>query len=452
MPGEVRTILDELTARSLRRLCRARDLGTGGDLHDKRSRLARSFRGQVEELIALLRREDMIAALGIWEFSLDDGREGSLMGLRGASKGELRKAMKRLFVDDWEPSPRQPQPCGEDFKIRVAWNDEDLDDEGDDSSDADAEHDDEDDEDDDSLDDDDDSEHDATEDGVDGDVEADFVEWMHEHIGDRGSANLLIKTLVNRLGRYRAEQRLSTPAVRDLGQVLARGGFSTDPDLTQLDRSPGIETRVRVSTRTAARPRVADWRPIPEPPPPPPPTAPVQRPHAPEPTPIISEFERSAAKLKFLVTVAGSVQRLGERERLLAVERVGHGAALNAADRVRLRAMAHQYASGHEDVNPTVRQLRVTLGEPERRQLLVDLRDLAPPTAELEELIAAFATDLAVLAAGCEPPPPPPRAAQPPPRHRPREEPRQQPPEDVTAGGVRQNAALDDIFDRGDDR
>jgi hypothetical protein len=389
----------------------------------------------------------MIDTLQSWEFRLD-GRIGQLIGLRGASRDDLLKAMTRLSVDDWVPSPRRPQPFNEGFRIRIAWDGEEAD-EDDDGHDAVAEDDDED------GDEDNDEDGAAEEAGRDGDVtrvgqdengfEADFIEWMREHIGERDGATLLVKTLVNRLGRYRAEQRLSTAAVHTLGQVLAGAGFITDPDLTQFERSPGIETRVRVSTRARGRHPTDDWRPVPEPPF----SDKSPRPRQSEPTLIISEFERSAAKLKFLVSVAGSIRRLGETERQMAVARAGEGASLNTADRVRLRGMAHQYAGGHEDVNPTVRQLRVTLGEPERRQLLVDLRALAPPTGELEELIAAFATDLAVDMAPEPPPPGPTETIQP--QQRVKDEANEQPAKQVGAGGVRENAALDDIFGDGSD-
>jgi hypothetical protein len=124
--------------------------------------------------------------------------------------------------------------------------------------------------------------------------------------------------------------------------------------------------------------------------------------------------------------------------------------------------LAHQYSAGNEDLRVTVRQLRVTLSEHERRALLIQLRELAPATTELEELIQIYSTDLGISVGLAAPPPvvqdavvvdPSPLdalAAAGGVRENPSLdqvfEPATAPQQ---AGGVRENAALDDIFSKG---
>jgi hypothetical protein len=160
----------------------------------------------------------------------------------------------------------------------------------------------------------------------------------------------------------------------------------------------------------------------------------------------VTEFERAALKLQFLVLVAASIHKPDEGVRRLAVELAGHGLPLQAADQIRLRALAHQYATGHGDLGQVVPRLRATLGDLERTQLLDDVRRLAPATTELDELVAVYATDLGVSANV-----PPPRSPAPPtlsvvlaPSERAEEVPVDAKP---SAGGIRTNAALDALFE-----
>ena len=143
------------------------------------------------------------------------------------------------------------------------------------------------------------------------------------------------------------------------------------------------------------------------------------------------------------------VRREGMRR--YAVDLASRGLTLGAADQVRLRALAHQYASGHGDLNPVVAILRKVLPAEKRRDLLDDIRALTPTTAELEELLAVYATDLGVSAAPPPPPPPPPAPDAGGDAMWSDEEVTEQsarPPVDapVEAGGVRNNPALDALF------
>lgn len=428
MPGEVRSILDDLLGQRLSRLCRGRNLRTGGNAHEKRGRLARSFRGQPEQLIPMLRRDEMIACLKKKSFAAGGGY---LYGLSYASKPDLCKIMNRVFVDGWTPVEPGDQPCGARFPIRVDWDSVsdgrasnlNLDIAEANDSPAGAN---------------DDSSGFCVGSGPEsGEAEAKFIAWMDERIKGRLGANLLIKTLVKRLGRYHTEQRLTTKAALHMGHVLAKGGFTTEPDLRRLVRSPGLAARVRIFASSAADPPVPDWRAVPAPP-----ATPLAA-SSPPPLPATqyTGFDVSAAKLMFLVSVAASVRRLGEPERLLAVDRCARGSSTSAADLVRLRAMAHQYAGGQEDLSPTVRRLRETLPKDDLRQLLGDVRGLAPATDDLELLITRYRAEFGVDAPSAAPVPAAVLSAPAQPATH-----ASNGNKIATAGGVRENAALDSLF------
>jgi hypothetical protein len=139
------------------------------------------------------------------------------------------------------------------------------------------------------------------------------------------------------------------------------------------------------------------------------------------------------------------VRRPDETERRLAVDLAARGLQLSAADHVRLRALAHQYASGHGDLNHVIPRLRASLGDLERTELLEHIRALAPATAELDELVAVYATDLGVSAVA-PPPLPPPSVATVAPRQPALDAVPGSAHDQPVAGGVRTNVALDDLF------
>lgn len=91
-----------------------------------------------------------------------------------------------------------------------------------------------------------------------GDPESVFLAWIEEHLSERATANFKIKTLVNQLGHYRADRRLSLKAVQDLATVLADAGISLDPDPRVAARSPGIDARVKVFRSLTAKASGAD--------------------------------------------------------------------------------------------------------------------------------------------------------------------------------------------------
>jgi uncharacterized tellurite resistance protein B-like protein len=68
----------------------------------------------------------------------------------------------------------------------------------------------------------------------------------------RGSTTMTLGELIARFGRHRAEYRARASAARELGDALWRNGLTTNPDLTSVERSPGIEAQVSIAMR-------ADW-------------------------------------------------------------------------------------------------------------------------------------------------------------------------------------------------
>jgi hypothetical protein len=437
MASEIRQILNLIAASRLRNICEQRGLPTGGDQDEKRERLARSFRGNVVELLPHLNRAEMADVLDDYMFhdAEHPSFRGRLTGLTRASRAELEELMIMIFRDGWGPTRAHPHPLGGRSAIRFAAdNDDDVGSAGKNDNEGEAFQ---------------SEERDVTAEAGDDDaaLDADFLRWLDEHLGRRERMNLHVRTLVNRLGRFRADQRLRTRAVHDLARVLSAGGFSTDPDLRSMERSPGIDSRVTVVRPGArsANPGHLTWAPVPPPPIGYAPKGSDVHPPAPMPSGVTTGFERAALKLQFLVLVAAAVRRPDETERRLAVDLAARGLQLNAADHVRLRALAHQYASGHGDLNHVVPRLRANLGDLERTDLLEHIRALAPATAELDELVAVYATDLGVSAAPPPPLPPPSAAAMAPP---------QPPPEAIAgsthdqpvAGGIRTNSALDELF------
>ena len=143
---------------------------------------------------------------------------------------------------------------------------------------------------------------------------------------------------------------------------------------------------------------------------------------------------------------AAAIRRLDEGERRRAVEFAARGVGLGAADQIRLRALAHQYASDHTDLAPVVGHLRAMLAPALRAQLLADLRELCPPGADVDDLVAVYETDLAVPVTDRREPAPVVRVVAPPPPLASPPQPATTPDEPAAAGGVRANALLDSLF------
>lgn len=421
--SDIRRMLDDLSGKTLARLCEERDLKVSGPNDERRKRLSYSFRGDVDALVDLLLRPELIVLLEGYECS-DGDAIGWFKGLGRAELDELQKLARKVFGDEeWRPSTRTEWPLPTS-RIRLVWDDrEEEEDHDDDESDG--------------LEEDSADESDEDSGESDGDGEEDRAaalrEWLEGKLSRRGRSNLLVKTLVRKLGKRRATRRLSTVAVQEVGEVLDRAGFEMEPDLSRVTQSPGIDARVRISRRGERE------RPAPEPgfkPIPPGPVTPPSRGGLPPP-PVFSEFEQAAHKLQFLVSVASTIAKLDESRRTRAVDCALQGESVSAADRIRLKALAHQYAGAHGDLTATLRFLAVALAEDERRRLLADLRTVAPATPELEELLAQYAMDLCIEISAAARSPSHAEAAD-----------GGHPEAAVQAGGLRDNRSLDDIFGR----
>lgn len=394
MTRSVRDILDVLGGESLSRLCEHRGLPKSGLADDKRKRLAHSCRGNPSELIEKLQRKDLIAALESVHFEWQENK-GELLLVSSASLSELQAAARTLFVESWQPKGIESNFLGASNRIKISWPPQgtsinsspqapimDAPYYGNSSDDIEADY-------------------EPIERSKRGKIlrEQDFISWLDERLANHSHSTMLIKNLVNKLGRYRAERGLSSKAKRDLAGVLARHGFIAEPDLNKPHTITGeraINGRVRISRGQTSIPkdqaRREEWSPIPPPPPRNEQTPQYTKQHR----SLLSEYEQAAIKLRFVAQVSKVISPLGETEQQKAVEYSMASASLGTADRVRLRALAHQYSTVDIDLAETVRQLRLSFGSEERQQLLEFCRELVPAGPKRDEVINTYAKELEV--------------------------------------------------------
>ncbi|MFP2906325.1 helicase-related protein [Pyxidicoccus sp. 3LFB2] len=123
---KVRDALEELSNEALRRLCEVRDLPYGRTVGERRSSLARSYRGDFEQLIHDLRREDLLQVLeGEWSHEGSD-RLFSYSNLARGTRDQLEALARRHLIEDWEPSRSNERPVrGAPFEAYFL-EDEDL--------------------------------------------------------------------------------------------------------------------------------------------------------------------------------------------------------------------------------------------------------------------------------------------------------------------------------------
>lgn len=455
--SSVSEILENLSRKSLKRLCGEFDLRVSGLKGTLQKRLHEFLDGDTEALLEALRRGELVELLSDIVFELD-GCEGRLVRLTRASRDEILQTACEIYIHDWEPDDEDDTPAPRGSEIYIRWDGTTASEPADD--DRAAVHDDS---------------------AALSDDEQELWDWLDRRLAERDSIRPRIKTLVKKLGRHRANERLRLEAVNNVGSVLARGGFFTEPDLSELDRSPGIDASVRI-WREESRLKHSGPRSFQPVPPAPQPRREVTRvPEPAEPRAEISDFARASLQLQFVVSVAASVTRLDQQAREYAVNAVtGQSnmgqSNMGRADTIRLSAMAHKYASGYEDVQPAIKELRALLPVEDRQRLFDHIRAIAPPSPMLDDMLAAYAVELGVAPetpsggssgssgpSGAAPASPaaPFAARDTPPApavasmaaepavadETPAAEPAEAPP--ARGGGVRANPLLDDIFGKG---
>ena len=114
-----KNVLDVLSLKTLKRLCRERELRVSGRADELRARLAHSYRGDVAELADDLLRKELVDVLQALELEATNGTMGSLRGVTRASADELRKAARIVLTKDF--TTRTETPLGSDSAISVHW-------------------------------------------------------------------------------------------------------------------------------------------------------------------------------------------------------------------------------------------------------------------------------------------------------------------------------------------
>ena len=113
----IREFLDELSGDVLNALCDKRGLPTARALEDRRSKLARSYRGDIGAFVADLRRPDLIAMLsGVF---MHGPLAYQLPGANGMHKEQLKRIAASLFSDADEMPPEMMRRPELDERVEV---------------------------------------------------------------------------------------------------------------------------------------------------------------------------------------------------------------------------------------------------------------------------------------------------------------------------------------------
>lgn len=228
----VRRVLLRLDAEPLRRLIDVRGLAPAKSKHDMRSRIAKSYRGDMKQLVDDLLRKELLD-LFAEAFETDRGH-AYLTSAGRYDHDQLRRFARALLIDEVIPREFNVEPYQEDPSDGDSAEDDVLD--ADDEGDEDGE--------------------DPAEDPEDATAEEPLPE-----IGDDWSRPHKITRLLSRLD-LEVPERLRTPRFQELITTLAGLGVQARPvdgtePFTTEDESPGIAAKLRlrrVSHRAARRP------------------------------------------------------------------------------------------------------------------------------------------------------------------------------------------------------
>ncbi len=116
-PVRIRELLDLLPGEALETLCERRQLPTPRALDDRRSKLSRSYRGDMKGFLEELRRADLITLLN--EVFYDGSAAYRLPGVHGLAKDELLSAARQLFSSPMALPQQMARSPGEDRALSV---------------------------------------------------------------------------------------------------------------------------------------------------------------------------------------------------------------------------------------------------------------------------------------------------------------------------------------------
>jgi hypothetical protein len=340
--SSIRQLLDHLGHDALARLFQARALSGARADKDRRSSLARSYRGNVESFLHDLHRPEL-ATLFAAPITFE-GRRYQLPRASRVSRDQLLACALALFVKGRLPPgliDLDPEETDEDEDLdeENSLETEDEDDEDDDDDDDENEDDEDDDDDDDETEDDEDEGPRGVEDGESelrkrGEFAGITVDWSRPR---------QLRRLLEQVS-MEVPRRLTTTRFQKLRGLLEREGYELGSEEGQLylrdSTSPGIEARVRLRLREISHPPVPPWS---TPLPPPRPAGP-RRP--PPPPPPISPYERAWRRLELLTGIpdAGRPHRPGWPSSFVGA--ATEGVTLTAGQTRQLTVVAASYGMG----------------------------------------------------------------------------------------------------------
>ncbi len=121
----IRDLLDVLPGEALETLCERRQLPTPRALDDRRSKLSRSYRGDLKAFLEDLRRSDLITLLN--EVFYDGSSAYRLPGVHGLPKDELLSVARQLFANPMTLPQQMARSPGEDLALSVSREPNELD-------------------------------------------------------------------------------------------------------------------------------------------------------------------------------------------------------------------------------------------------------------------------------------------------------------------------------------
>src|SRR6185436_8747709 len=118
MASDLRKLLELVSLDRLRVTCEKRGLSPDGTAAELRTRLARSLRGDVDQLLPLLWRTELIAFLGAQDF---EGR-GHVAYVSQASRDHLERLARLVLAGD--PQATAARPLGDDSPLQFLQSDD----------------------------------------------------------------------------------------------------------------------------------------------------------------------------------------------------------------------------------------------------------------------------------------------------------------------------------------
>jgi hypothetical protein len=384
----VRKLLDQLDRDALVRLRHLRGLPGGNNNEERRETLARSYRGDVEELIRQLEYNDLIAIFNRMCFEID-GERMYLPEPENYEVEDLRRFARKAFAGArlCGPSPFQFEDDEDEYE-----DDEDEEEEEDEEEDDDEDEEENEDDEEELL------QHYTDEDDESDMKEKDAEETLPralQAIGPGWSRPRAIPALLRDLGES-VPSRLRTTRFRALLASLLEVGIEAcladDDEYMPLDQdaeSPGIAAKLRLRRRQEPEGQQAN-RHLP--------LAPAMEP---EPTRVIvvpeqpvaqraprpSDYQLAVLRLQFLTAVPSVERRTMPTWPKGYLDAATRGLSLRPRELAFLVALSNRLCMGNHSPVDAISHLETALTQDEWDRLIADFRALNPFQLELVSVI-----------------------------------------------------------------